>query len=111
MGGHPLENLLGAGPAGLTLEIAAEGKTSALRIRAWRAGGECCWMAGVPKPKKPARCEDCYFQQNMLCALNLGKPCTTFRPAERGLAPERQLAFVFRAERTTAAYAFPQPNG
>jgi hypothetical protein len=111
MGGHPLENLLGAGPPGLTLEIAAEGKTSALRIRAWRAGGECCWMAGVPKPKKPARCEDCYFQQNMLCALNLGKPCTTFRPAERGLAPERQLAFVFRTERTTAAYAFPQPNG
>jgi hypothetical protein len=46
----------------------------------------------------------------MLCALNLGKPCTTFRAAERGLAPERQLAFVFRAERTTAAYAFPQPN-
>ena len=97
----------------MTLEIAAEGKTSALRIRAWRAGGECYWMPGVPKSKKPApaRCEDCYFQQNMLCALNLGKPCTTFRPAERGLAPERQLAFVFRAERTTAAYAFPQPNG
>jgi hypothetical protein len=47
----------------------------------------------------------------MLCALNLGEPCTTFRPAERGLEPERQLAFVFRAERTTAAYAFPQPNG
>jgi hypothetical protein len=46
----------------------------------------------------------------MLCALNLGSPCTTFRPAERGLAPERQLAFVFRTERTTAAYAFPQPN-
>jgi hypothetical protein len=66
-------------------------------------------MAGVPKTK-PARCEDCYFRQNMLCALNLDKPCTTFRRAERGLAPERQLAFVFRAERTTAAYAFPQPN-
>lgn len=45
----------------------------------------------------------------MLCALNLDGPCPTFRPAERGLAPERQLAFVFRAERTTAAYAFPQP--
>ena len=29
-----------------------------------------------------------------------------------GLDPtdERQLAFVFRTERTTAAYAFPQPN-
>jgi hypothetical protein len=26
------------------------------------------------------------------------------------LAPERQLAFVFRTERTTATYAFPQPN-
>ena len=66
-------------------------------------------MAAVPKPK-PACCEDCYFRQNMLCALKLKGPCTTFRPAERGLAPERQLAFVFRAERTTAAYAFPQPN-
>jgi hypothetical protein len=64
---------------------------------------------GVPKTK-PARCEDCYFRQNMLCALNLGGPCTTFRLAEKGLAPERQLAFVFRAERTTAAYAFPQPR-
>jgi hypothetical protein len=67
-------------------------------------------MPGVPPKPKPARCEDCYFHQEMLCALNLGKPCTTFRPAERGLAPERQLAFVFRAERTTAAYAFPQPE-
>jgi hypothetical protein len=66
-------------------------------------------MAAVPPPK-PARCEDCYFHQHGLCALNLGKPCPTFRPAERGLAPERQLAFVFRTERTTAAYAFPQPN-
>jgi hypothetical protein len=58
------------------------------------------------KAKQPT-CEDCFFRQNMLCALDLDKPCTTFRPAERGLAPERQLAFVFRTERTTAAYAFP----
>jgi hypothetical protein len=77
--------------------------------RGWRAAPTCYLMGLVPKTK-PARCEDCYFKQNMLCALNLGKPCTTFRPAERGLAPERQLAFVFRTERTTAAYAFPQPN-
>jgi hypothetical protein len=56
---------------------------------------------------KQPTCEDCFFHQNMLCALNLDHACTTFRPAERGLAPERQLAFVFRAERTTAAYAFP----
>lgn len=57
-----------------------------------------------------ASCERCFFHQNMLCALNLGKPCTTFRPAERNLAPERQLSFVFRTERTRSAYAFPQPN-
>ena len=52
---------------------------------------------------KRATCEECFFQQNMLCALNLDEPCTTFRPAERNLAPERQLAFTFRAERTRAA--------
>jgi hypothetical protein len=65
----------------------------------------------VAKSKaKRVKCEDCFFHQNMLCALSLDEPCPTFRPAERGLAPERQLAFVFRTERTTAAYAFPQPN-
>jgi hypothetical protein len=59
---------------------------------------------------KAASCDNCYFGKNMLCALNLGKPCPTYRPAERGLKPERQLAFVFRAERTRAVYAFPQPR-
>lgn len=61
------------------------------------------------KQERPT-CEGCFFHQNMLCALDLEEPCTTFRPAERGLAPERQLAFVFRTERVTAAYAFPQPR-
>ena len=65
---------------------------------------------GAPK-KKCLRCEDCYFMQNKLCALKLDAPCPTYRPAERGLAPEQQLAFVFRTERTRAAYAFPQPQG
>ena len=59
---------------------------------------------------KRVTCDDCFFMQRGLCALNLDEPCATFRPAERGLAPERQLAFVFRTERTTTAYAFPQPN-
>ena len=62
------------------------------------------------KKAKPITCDDCYFAKNMLCALNLSKPCPTFRPAERGLAPERQLAFVFRTERTRSAYAFPPPQ-
>ena len=59
---------------------------------------------------KRVTCDDCFFMQKGLCALNLGEPCPTFRPAERGLAPERQLAFVFRTQRTTTAYAFPHPN-
>jgi hypothetical protein len=64
----------------------------------------------MAKPKRELTCEDCFFRQNMLCALALDGPCTTFRLAERGLAPEKQLAFVFRTERVTAAYAFPQPD-
>jgi hypothetical protein len=59
---------------------------------------------------KCASCKDCYFGANGLCALNIGGPCPTFRPAEGGLRPERQLAFVFRADRRHAAYAFPQPR-
>jgi hypothetical protein len=59
---------------------------------------------------KRVSCEDCYFHKNMLCALKLQEPCATFRPAERGLAPERQLTFVFRSERKRTAYAFPQPR-
>ncbi len=56
---------------------------------------------------KRVTCDACYFRQNLLCALSEPEPCPTFRPAERGLAPERQLAFVFRTERTRSVYAFP----
>ena len=72
-------------------------------------GGELWKMAAVPKTREPS-CDDCFFRRNHLCALKLDGPCPTFRPADRNLAPERQLAFVFRTERTTAAYAFPQPT-
>ena len=64
----------------------------------------------MPKSTKCPSCEDCFFRQNMLCALDLNKPCTTYRAADRGLQPERQLSFVFRTERTFSAYAFPQPR-
>jgi hypothetical protein len=80
-----------------------------LRIAAVQAGGEKRKMAAVAKTRNPS-CDDCFFKKNHLCALKLDGPCPTFRPAERNLAPERQLAFVFRTERTTAAYAFPQPT-
>ena len=62
----------------------------------------------MPTPSPPAA--RTATSTSTSCALDLGKPCTTFRAAERNLAPERQLAFVFRTERTTAAYAFPQLN-
>ena len=55
-------------------------------------------------------CEDCFFRTHMLCALDLEEPCPTYRPADRGLAPDRQMSFAFRADRTRAAYAFPQPG-
>jgi hypothetical protein len=64
----------------------------------------------MARKSKRVTCEDCFFQRNKLCALGLGKPCATFRPAERNLAPERQLAFVFRTERIRSVYAFPQPD-
>ena len=60
---------------------------------------------------KRVTCEQCFFHQNLLCALNLDEPCTTFRPAERNLEPERQLKFAFRTDRGSARYAFPAaPN-
>jgi hypothetical protein len=56
--------------------------------------------------RKP-RCEDCYFHQNMLCALEDKKPCPTFRLAHPdGLRPPQQLSFVFRQERRTEPFVF-----
>lgn len=53
-------------------------------------------------------CEACYFNVNLLCALQLPEPCTTFRPNDAQLKPPSQLRFVFRQERRTrAAWTFP----
>lgn len=41
--------------------------------------------------KNGRSCEDCYFHRNMLCALALPEPCSTFREdTPEGLAPPRQ---------------------
>jgi hypothetical protein len=62
-------------------------------------------------PKRAPRkvsCEECYFRVNLLCALELAEPCSTFRPNDAQLKPPQQLRFVFRQERRTrAAWAFP----
>jgi hypothetical protein len=42
-------------------------------------------------------CEDCFFHCQMLCALDLDEPCSTFRPnSEDGLVPPRQPALLLR---------------
>jgi hypothetical protein len=76
--------------------------------------GQTDWLRSedrtMAKKAKRVKCEDCFFHQNQLCALDRDEPCPTFRAAERGLVPEKQLSFAFRTERTWAAYAFPQPG-
>ena len=56
-----------------------------------------------------ASCENCYFHQNLLCAVTNAGPCGTFRPARpEGLRPPSQLRFVFGQERRMkVAWAFP----
>ncbi len=42
-------------------------------------------------------CADCFFHRNMLCALDLAAPCSTFRPdTPQGLVPPRQPALLLR---------------
>jgi hypothetical protein len=68
--------------------------------------------AAKPRPARKPRCEDCFFHQNLLCALPEKKPCPTFRPAcPDGLKPPQQLSFVFRQERRTEPFLFVQPTG
>ena len=62
------------------------------------------------RAKRKISCDECYFRKNMLCALNLTEPCTTFRPADRGLVPPPQLSFHFRPDRTRLVHAFPPPE-
>jgi hypothetical protein len=64
---------------------------------------------GLSRSIAKVSCKECYFGCNLLCALALEEPCSTFRPnAPEGLRPPRQMHFVFRQERRRqAAWAFP----
>jgi len=59
--------------------------------------------------EKKVSCEDCFFRQNLLCALDCESACPTFRPNHPdGLRPPQQLRFVFRQERRRqVAWALP----
>ena len=49
------------------------------------------------KRKNGRSCEDCFFHQNMLCALDLDEPCSTFRPdTPAGLVPPQQPSLLVR---------------
>ena len=54
-------------------------------------------------------CEDCFFRQQLLCAVSSSGPCATYRPNHpEGLRPPKQMRFVFRQERRRqAAWAMP----
>ena len=44
-------------------------------------------------------CEDCFFHRQMLCALDLDEPCSTFRPnSADGLIPPRQHTLLLRGQ-------------
>ncbi|MDQ6745108.1 MAG: hypothetical protein M3Z27_03685 [Actinomycetota bacterium] len=68
--------------------------------------------SGRAGTKAKASCENCFFGQNLLCAVSEAGACATFRPAHPdGLRPPRQLRFVFRQERRMqVAWAFPSPS-
>jgi hypothetical protein len=57
-------------------------------------------IAPMPRKPKPPTCEDCYFRKNLLCALELEEPCTTFRPDRpEGLVPPKQPVLLMRPPR------------
>jgi hypothetical protein len=52
--------------------------------------------AGKRRKGKPS-CLDCFFHCQMLCALDLDEPCSTFRPnSQDGLVPPRQPSLLLR---------------
>jgi hypothetical protein len=57
-------------------------------------------------------CDDCFFRQNLLCAVSNSGPCATYRPNHPdGLRPPSQLQFVFRQDRRLqVAWAFPSAS-
>lgn len=63
-----------------------------------------------PPAKPKVTCEDCFFFQNDLCALEKKQPCPAFRPAGEGLKAPKQLSLVFRQERARSAWVFQQPR-
>ncbi len=58
------------------------------------------------------RCEECFFHCQLLCALDLDEPCSTFRPnSADGLVPPRQPALLVRqADERAGAHGDLKPG-
>jgi hypothetical protein len=70
--------------------------------------GELVPTKQTKRAVRKVSCEECFFHCNLLCALDLDEPCSTFRPNEAQLRPPQQMRFVFRQERRRqTAWAFP----
>ncbi len=61
-------------------------------------------------PAKPRRsrvkpsCDTCFFGCRMLCALELGSPCSTYRPdTPQGLVPPQQPMLLVEGGAATLA--------
>ena len=57
--------------------------------------------------RKRVTCNDCYFRQSALCALQVDAPCPTFRLHYQGvLATPRQAPLIPRALEPAPAVSF-----
>ena len=72
-------------------------------IQVEHPAAELAEAVGLIRPRAKRRrkngrsCEDCFFHRNLLCALDLDEPCSTFRPGgPDGLAPPVQPALLVR---------------
>jgi hypothetical protein len=60
-------------------------------------GGAGVAAAGKRRRAKAPSCQTCFFGCRGLCALELGRPCATYRPdSPDGLTPPRQPALLLR---------------
>ena len=74
-------------------------------IRVEQPSAEVAAALGLERRRPPKRrrsqktCEDCFFHRQMLCALDLDEPCSTFREDRPdGLVPPRQPVLLPRSE-------------
>ena len=70
------------------------------------AAGGAGSRGGKRRRKRAPSCQNCFFGCRGLCALELGRPCATYRPDDPGgLAPPRQPELLMRAADETALAA------